>query len=203
LKPLKKLKPHFYAAVGASKPKMQVSGYLGGKSIFNVGAVPSVSVGVSCSPYLSPLREKFDIVGLEVNVTSFSVRDSVYIFFLDKVTHSDVRLTGVHLMPFFQQNLVLRNTPTSKMAAYIKISPIVSFYPITKYVNKVIASGITLSTDEEKVRTMGYGVTGNVGLRFNRYFIEGRYEPFGTDISERSSGFVQHGRISFMVGYLF
>ncbi len=190
-KPTKRYQPHFYFAGGATKPKTRIIDYFGGKNFFEASVQPNMSVCMEFDPYSTHPIPKFGVAGLELNITSLRINDSVDYAFLGRRYYYDLKAVGINLIPYFLYNYKFSNAPNHKSAIYAKGGPIVSFYPGMKF-------------NDERYSRLNLGFLTVLGYRWNRYFVEGRYEPSGFNVLPPDlSTSLSQARFSIMAGYYF
>jgi hypothetical protein len=201
----RQFRAHFYATLGVSTYKLKLRDFYENPENFSTSPKPTGGIGVSIVPYSSKAKDKLGIGGVELNISSLQVSDSVQQGFIDIKGYYRANFIGVNFMPYALFNFRLNKTSsTTNSSIYIKAGPVVTFYPKFDY-NRSFYGTVRneLFKEDSNLRRVSMSLSANVGYLYNRFFIEGRFEPLGTIISGSASKGVRYNRISVLAGYYF
>lgn len=193
IKPIDKYSKKLYGGIGIAIPRGTLIDAFDSKFTFKGKVSPTVCIGLELRPVAKKLK-LFDAFGLDLSATTMQFNDSIQYVFLGRNDKYKGDFINLNIAPYLRFSYYLMDSPQKSMAAYLKLAPVFTI---------LAKNDLETPNDYFSAKRTSFSVMGNIGINYNRFFIEGRYQTLGWNLIKDDNIFLNQTHISLLAGYYF
>lgn len=188
VRPMNTYQKRFYISAGMTQPRVTIIDPFGGEHKFKSALLPTASLGVEVFPTSKKLL-LIDAVGLDLSTTMTKLNVTVGYIYLGRTYTYDINYINLSLSPY----LKFGHNFNDKVSVFGKLAP--SFVYLLKN-HQESFSGVT-------AKRTSFNLLFSAGMRYKRFFIEGKYVPMGVNTINYEAYTLRQGYKGAVIGYYF